>query len=94
MSSKNFKYSAVPQNWRQYIDKSINQWQKIFTSYCHDVNRATVRVFIATHGDFNKTANIMRELIQKTGVSDVETHISKVINAAIRQFKTNTQPPQ
>ena len=87
-------YTAVPKDWRKYIDDSINQWQKIFTSYCHDVNRATVRVFIATHGDFNKTANIMRELIQKTGVSDVETHISKVINAAIRQFKTNTQPPQ
>lgn len=85
-------YTAVPKAWRKHIDDSINQWQKTFTSYCHDVNRATVRVFIATHGDFNKTVAIMRALIQKTGVADVENRISKVINAAIKQFKSNSQP--
>ena len=85
------KYSAVPKAWRKHIDNSINQWQKTFNSYCHDVNRAIIRVFIATHSDFDKTANIMRELIQKTGVVDVENHISKVINAAIKQIKYNSQ---
>lgn len=85
-------YTAVPKDWRKHIDDFINQWQKTFTSYCHEVNRATVRVFIATHGDFNKTANIMRASIQKTGVDDVETYISQVINAAIKQCKTNSQP--
>ena len=85
-------YTAVPKDWRKHIDDSINQWQKTFTSYCHDVNRATVRVFIATHGDFNKTTNIMREFIQKTGVADVENHISKVIKSASKQFKSNSQP--
>ena len=86
------KYSAVPPTWRHHIDQSIDFWQKTFTSYCHDVNRATVRVFIATHGNFEKTKSIMYNLIKSTGVNDVEKHIGDVIKAAKLQFKKNIQP--
>ena len=58
------KYSAVPTSWRHHIDQSIDFWQKTFTVYCHDVNRATVRVFISTHGNFEKTESIMHNLIK------------------------------
>lgn len=87
------KYSAVPKAWRKHIDQSIDHWQKTFTSYCHDVNRATVRVFIATRGNFEKTESIMHNLIKSTGVDDVEKHILNVICAAKLQFKKHSQPP-
>jgi len=87
------KYSAVHSSWRHHIDQSIDFWQKIFTGYCHDVNRATVRVFIATHGNFEKTESIMYDLIKSTGVNDVSKHITDVIRAAKLQFKKNSQPP-
>lgn len=86
------KYSAVPSSWRHHIDQSIDHWQKTFTGYCHDVNRATVRVFIATHGNLEKTESIMHHLIINTGVNDVSKHIIDVIRAAERQFKKNSQP--
>ena len=86
------KYSAVPTAWRKHIDNSIEYWQKTFTAYCHDVNRATVRVFIATHGNFNKTLQIMNNLVKNTGIKDVEKHITEVIRSAKLQFKRNSQP--
>ena len=86
------KYSAVPTSWRHHIDQSIDFWQKTFTSYCHDVNRATVRVFIATQGNFEKTESIMHNLIKSIGVNDVEKHIVDVIKAAKLQFKHNSVP--
>ena len=86
------KYSAVPTSWRHHIDQSIDFWQKTFTAYCHDVNRATVRVFIATHGNFDKTLQIMNNLVKNTGVKDVEKHITEVIRSAKLQFKRNSQP--
>ena len=86
------KYSAVPTSWRQHIDQSIDFWQKTFTGYCHDVNRATVRVFIATHGNFEKTEAIMHDLIKIIGVNDVTKHITDVIRAAKIQFKKISQP--
>ena len=86
------KYSAVPTSWRHHIDQSIDHWQKIFTKYCHDVNRATIRVFIATHGNFKKTESIMHNLIKSTGVNDIEKHIVDVIKAAKLQFKHNSIP--
>ena len=86
------KYSAVPTYWRHHIDQSIDHWQKTFTGYCHDVNRATVRVFIATHGNLEKTESIMQHLIKNTGVNDVSKHITDVIRAAKLQFKKNSQP--
>ena len=87
------KYSVIPATWRQHIDQSIDFWQKTFTGYCHDVNRATVRVFIATRGNFEKTESIMHNLIKSTGVDDVEKHILDVICAAKLQFKKHSQPP-
>ena len=86
------KYSSVPSFWRHHIDSSIDYWQKVFTDYCHDVNRAIVRVFIATNGDFNKTSTIMKNLIKDTGISDFENHITSVIRAAKSQFKHNSSP--
>ena len=86
------KYSAVPTSWRHHIDQAIDFWQKTFTAYCHDVNRATVRVFIATHGNFDETLQIMNNLIKSTGVNDVEKHITEVIRSAKLQFKKNSQP--
>ena len=86
------KYSAVPSAWRHHIDQAIDFWQKTFTAYCHDVNRATVRVFIATHGNFEETESIMHNLIKSTGINDVEKHIVDVIKAAKLQFKHNSTP--
>lgn len=86
------KYSAVPTSWRHHIDQAIDFWQKTFTAYCHDVNRATVRVFIATHGNFDETLQIMNNIIKSTGVNDVEKHITEVIRSAKLQFKKNSQP--
>ena len=39
------KYTALPPLWREYVDSSIDFWQKTFSTYCHDVNRATIRNF-------------------------------------------------
>ena len=51
-------YTAVPELWREHVDSSILNWQKIFSTYCHDVNRATVRVFLASHGNYKQTEKI------------------------------------
>lgn len=87
-------YATIPHIWRKHIDDNITQLQKNFTDYCHEVNRATVRIFIATHGDLDKTADIMRVPLKNTGISDVKRHISNVIRAAKQQHRNNLQPPQ
>lgn len=89
-STKN--YTAVPKFWRNHIDDSINEWQKTFSGYCHDVNRTVVRAFIATNGNFDKTVQTVGKLIRNTGINDVEKHATDVIRSAKRQFKTNFQP--
>lgn len=38
-------YSAIPKAWRKRIDLEIFKLQKIFSAYCHDLNRATIRTF-------------------------------------------------
>lgn len=86
------KYTDIPKFWRKHIDDSINEWQKTFSGYCHDVNRAVVRTFIATNGDFDKTVQTIGKLIRDTGINDVEKHATDVIRSAKRQFKTNFQP--
>ena len=86
------KYSAVPKFWRKHIDDSIDFWKKTFTSYCHDVNRATVKVFIATHFNLDKTEKIMRNHIKKTGVKNIPKHIKNVVLAAHLQLKKDSQP--
>ena len=85
-------YTAIPKAWRKNIDRKIDQLQLTFSAYCHDLNRATVRTFIATKGDFNRTERILHNLILSTDIKDTEKYISNVIRAACRQHKKNFQP--
>ena len=84
-------YTAVPKLWRKHIDDSIDFWKKTFTSYCHDLNRAIVRIYISI-GDIEKTDKILRPLLKSTGIFNVRQHIDNVIRAAKLQHKNNTQP--
>lgn len=85
-------YSAIPKAWRKRIDLEIFKLQKIFSAYCHDLNRATVRTFIATKGDFKRTERILHNLIISTDTTNTDKYISDVIHAAILQHKKNIQP--
>lgn len=85
-------YTDIPKGWRKHIDNSIDFWKKTFTNYCHDVNRSTVKVFIATHFNLDKTEKIMRNHIKKTGVKNIQKHIKNVVLAAHLQLKKNSQP--
>ena len=85
-------YTQIPPYWRKNIDSAIDNWQKFFINYCHDVNRATVRVFIATHGDFYKTAKIMKPLFENISVFDSKNYVEQVIDAAINQLHSNSKP--
>lgn len=85
-------YTDVPELWREHIDSSIDFWQKTFSTYCHDVNRAIVHVFLATHGNYQQTENIMHDFIKKTGTDNVQKYVSNVIHSAILQHKKNFQP--
>ena len=87
------KYSAVPKFWRNHIDDSIDFWKKQFTDYCHDLNRNTLKVFISTHGDFDKTFHIMHSLIQNTGVKNIEKHIAETVRSAKLQLKNQPIAP-
>ena len=86
------KYTAVPPLWREHVDSSIDFWQKTFSAYCHDVNRAIVHVFIATHGNYKQTEKIMNDFIKKTGIDNVHKYVSNVIHDANLQHKKNFQP--
>ena len=86
------KYSAVPPAWRKNIDSSIDNWQKTFTAYCHDFNRAIVRVFIATHGNFDKTEQILKPFFPYLNVKNPQKYIESVISVAKFQFKKNIRP--
>ena len=85
-------YTAVPQQWREHVDSSILNWQKNFSAYCHDVNRATVRVFLASHGNYKQTEKIMHDFIKKIGINNVQKYVTNVIHAANLQHKDNFQP--
>ena len=85
-------YSAIPKVWRKNIDRKIDELQLTFSKYCHDLNRATVRTFIATKGDFRRTESILHNLILSTDITDTNKYISDVIHAASRQHKKNIQP--
>ena len=85
-------YTAVPPLWREHIDSSILNWQKTFSTYCHDVNRATVHVFLASHGNYHQTEKIMHDFIKKTGIDNVHKYVANVIHAACLQHKDNLQP--
>ena len=85
-------YTSVPKFWQKHIDASILHWQKTFNRYCHDVNKMTVRIFLATNYDFDKTAKIMDKFIKNCGIKNVEQHITDVIISAQLQFKRNIKP--
>ena len=85
-------YTQIPPFWRKNIDKSIDSWQKFFINYCHDVNRATVRVFIATHGNFDKTAKIMEPLLENISIFNSKSYIKQVITSAIHQLHSDFKP--
>lgn len=85
-------YADIPTAWRKNIDVEIEKLQKLFTKYCHDVNRMTARVFIATNKDFNKTEQLMHFYLKNAGVKDFHSHIKNVVLAARKQIKFNTSP--
>ena len=86
-------YTEVPKDWRKYINGSIAEWQKTFSSYCHDLNRNIVRVYIST-GDLERTDKMLRPLIKSIGVENVSRYIDNVIRSAKLQHKNHTQPQQ
>ena len=85
-------YTDVPELWREHVDSSIDFWQKTFSTYCHDVNRATLRVFLASHGNYKQTEKIMHDFIKKTGIDNAHKYVSNVIHSANLQHKKNFQP--
>ena len=85
-------YSSIPMKWRAPIDSNIEQLKQTFNQYCHDVNRMTVQVFIATHGDFDKTSTIMRAALKKVGIQDIKKHIANTLKAAKNQLRKNLAP--
>ena len=85
-------YTQIPPYWRKNIDSAIDNWQKFFTNYCHDLHRATVRVFIATHGNFDKTAKIMEPLLENISIFNSKHYIKRVIASAIKQMHTHSKP--
>lgn len=90
-------YTDIPELWREHVDSSIDFWQKTFSAYCHDVNRATIRVFLASHGNYHQTEKIMNDFIKKTGTDNIPKYVSNVIHSANLQhkknFQTTTSPP-
>ena len=85
-------YAAIPPAWRKRIDLEILKLQRIFTAYCHDLHRASVRVFIATHGNFKQTVNIIHDIAKSVGIKDVEKLVTNVNYFSKLQFKKNIQP--
>ena len=85
-------YAAIPLAWRKRIDLEILKLQRTFTAYCHDLHRASVRVFIATHGDFKQTVNIMHDIANSVGIKNVEKLVTNVNYFSQLQFKKNIQP--
>ena len=85
-------YNQIPPYWRKNIDKSIDSWKKTVTSYWHDLHRATVRVFIANHGNLNKTVAIMKPIFDNFPIAYPKKYIQKIIESAIRQFKSHSKP--
>ena len=85
-------YTSVPKGWRKNIDVEIDKLQKLFTKYCHDVNRMTARVYIATNKNVDKTEEIMEKYIKGMGVAFPYIHVLNVISAAKKQFKKHIKP--
>lgn len=85
-------YTQIPPYWRKNIDSAIDNWQKFFISYCHDLHRATVRVFISTNGNFDKTAKIMEPLLENISIFNSKHYVKRVIESALKQFHNQSKP--
>lgn len=85
-------YSSAPKAWKQKIDATISKLQIEFTQYCHDVNRMTLKVFLATNGDFHQTVEIMIAHLEYIGIHDVQNHVRNVLEAAKCQIKLHLVP--
>lgn len=85
-------YSKIPPEWKKIVDSQIDNLKQTFTQYCHEVHRLTVKVFIATNGNFDKTEKLMRSTLKNIGVKDTKKYVSGVIRAAKTQLKRNESP--
>jgi hypothetical protein len=85
-------YTEIPNSWRERVNDSIGYWQSTFQNYCHDINRVTAKVFVATGFDYKKTMTIMDEFIENIGVKNKEKYVSDVISSVIQQFKNGNSP--
>lgn len=85
-------YDNIPPTWKKKIDQKILILQAQFSDYCHDLNRATLRVFLASHGDFERTLSIMHDLLSDIGINNARAYISDVIHDAKFQHKKNIHP--
>ena len=85
-------YSDIPTAWRKVADSQIDALKQTFTQYCHEVNRLTLKVFIANNGNFDETEKLMRLALKYIGVKDTRKYISNVIRSATIQLKRNEPP--
>lgn len=85
-------YTQIPPFWRKNIDTSIEKEKEIATDYWHDLHRAIVRGFIATHGNLGKTVAITQPLLDNLSITNPKKYVQNVIDSAIKQFKTHSQP--
>ena len=92
LENETTNYTDIPKFWRKHIDSAIAKLQETFTQYCHDINRATIRVFIATKGNFKQTEKILTPFLKNIGIKNVEKYVSNVIHAALLQAKNKSQP--
>lgn len=88
------KYMEVPEGWRNSVDVKIRLLKNIFQSYCHDLNRAIVRVYIANKGNMDKTEQIVKPLLESVGVGSSYYHVMQVIGAAKKQRRTQERPQE
>ena len=88
------KYMEVPQSWRNSVDVKIRLLKNRFQSYCHDLNRAIVRVYIANKGNMDKTEQVVRPLLESVGVGSSYYHVMQVIRAAKKQRRTQERPQE
>ncbi|MBR0288818.1 MAG: hypothetical protein IJQ82_07550, partial [Selenomonadaceae bacterium] len=85
-------YSEIPPSWRKIADFQIANLKQTFTQYCHEVNRLTIKVFIANNGNFDETEKRLRSALKNIGVKDTKKYISNVIRSAKIQLKRNEPP--
>ena len=74
-------YAVIPPTWRKIDDSHIADLKQTFTQCCHEVNRLTVKIFIATNGNFDEPINI-KSLTPETPYSNF-FNISKQKNSSL-----------